>query len=56
MKPTPKTPGFQRFTDAMRAIMSVPKSKILEAEKREKEERKAKRSSASDGRASREQG
>jgi len=28
MKPTPKTETFQRFTDALRQIVSVPKSEV----------------------------
>jgi hypothetical protein len=47
MKPTPKTPTFARFTDAVRQIVSVPKTEILRLEQQAKEERKAKRSSAS---------
>ena len=52
MKTPPKTETFQNFTNAVRAILTVPKQEILEREKQAKEERKAKRSSAS-GRASR---
>jgi hypothetical protein len=47
MKPTPKTPEFQNFQNALRHLVTVPKAEILEREKRAKEERKAKRSSAS---------
>jgi hypothetical protein len=28
MKPTPKTETFQRFTEALRQIVSVPKSEV----------------------------
>ena len=50
MKPTPRTKAFQKFTEAMRTILTVSKDELLDREKRAKEERKAKRSSAS-GRA-----
>jgi hypothetical protein len=51
MKTTPKTPEFQRFTNAMRAVLTVSKQEILEREKQAQKERKAKRPSVS-GRAS----
>ena len=51
MKPIPNTKAFRNFTDAMRTILTVSKTELLEREKQAKEERKVKRSSAS-GRAS----
>jgi hypothetical protein len=48
MKSTPNTKTFRRFTAAMQAIMTVSKTELLAREKQAKEERKAKRSSASD--------
>jgi hypothetical protein len=53
MKTLPKTPEFQNFTDAMRKILTISKTELLRREVKAKEERKAKRSSASSGRASR---
>jgi len=55
MKPTPNTKTFRKFTAAMQTIMTVSKTELLAREKQAKEERKAKRSSAS-GRASRSNG
>ncbi len=52
MKPTPKTPTFARFTEAVRQIVSVPKTEILKREREAKAERQTKRASAS-ARASR---
>jgi len=43
MKPTPKTETFQRFTDALREIVQVPKSEIDARIKAKKQTRKAKR-------------
>jgi len=51
MKPTPNTPEFRDFTDAMRTILTVSKTELLEREQQAKEKRKAKRHSASLGRA-----
>ncbi len=56
MKPPPKSPEFQKFMDATRAILTVPKQEILRREQEAKEERKTKRSSASSGRVSRAKG
>jgi hypothetical protein len=53
MKATPNTKSFRRFTAAMQTIMTVSKTELLAREKQAKEERKAKRSSASSGRAAR---
>jgi hypothetical protein len=53
MKPTPNTPEWERFTNAVRQIVTVPKTEILKGEQQAKEQRKAKRASASSGRASR---
>lgn len=50
MKPVPKSPEFERFTNALRHIMSVPKSEIVKREQKQKEARRTKR--ASSGRAS----
>lgn len=55
MKPTPNTKNFRRFTAAMQAIVTVSKTELLAREKQAKEERKARRSSAS-GHASRNNG
>jgi hypothetical protein len=53
MKPTPKTPTFARFTDAVRQMLTVPKTEILKRETDAKEQRKLKRASAlPSGRAS----
>lgn len=46
MKPVPRTPEFTRFVDAMKHIVSVPKTEILRREQEAKEERKLKRASA----------
>jgi len=48
MKPTPNTKNFRRFTAAMQTIVTVSKTELLAREKQAKEERKAKRPSASD--------
>jgi hypothetical protein len=48
MKPTPNTKKFRRFNAAMQTIMTVSKTELLAREKQAKEERKAKRASASD--------
>jgi hypothetical protein len=56
MKPTPKTKAFRDFTDAMRTILTVSKDELVKREQEAKEERKAKRSSASSARASRSKG
>ena len=56
MKTTPKTPQFQNFANAVKRILSVSKDEILKREQEAKEERKAKHSSASLGRASRAKG
>jgi|HubBroStandDraft_3_1064219.scaffolds.fasta_scaffold678196_2 hypothetical protein len=53
MKPAPKTPEWDRFTNAVRQIVSVPKSAVVEMQESAKEQRKAKRASASLARASR---
>lgn len=45
MKPTPKSPEFERFTSALRYIMSVPKSEVVKREQEQKEARKTKRAS-----------
>ena len=47
MKPTPKTLTFARFMEAVRQIVTVPKTEILRREAEAKEQRKAKRASAS---------
>jgi hypothetical protein len=47
MKSTPNTKNFRRFTAAMQTIMTVSKTELLAREKQAKEERKARRSSAS---------
>ncbi len=47
MKATPNTKNFRRFTAAMQTIMTVSKTELLAREKQAKEERKARRSSAS---------
>jgi hypothetical protein len=47
---TPKNEQFERFDATMRKLISVPHSEIkakLDAEKREKQKRKAKKPSAS---------
>jgi hypothetical protein len=52
MKKPPDNPEFARFTDAMRHIMTVPKTAIRErdeAEKREKQERVEASDSRQDG-------
>jgi len=49
MKPIPKSPEFERFTSALRHIMSVPKSEVVKTEQKQKDAPKAKR--ASSGRA-----
>jgi hypothetical protein len=46
MKPVPKTPEFTRFVEAMKQIVSVPKTEILRREQQAKEERKLRRVSA----------
>jgi hypothetical protein len=48
MKPMPDTPEFRNLIGAMRKIMTVSKVELLEREKQAKEQRKAKRASASD--------
>lgn len=53
MKPAPKSPEFERFTSAMRHIMSVPKSEIVKRDPKQKA-RKIKR--ASSAHVSREKG
>ena len=53
MKPTPKTPTFARFTDAVRQMLTVPKTEILRHEAAAKEARKATREASASGRASR---
>lgn len=54
MKPTPKTPTFARFEDAVRHMLTVPKTEILRREAEAKEARRAARHGASGpGRASR---
>jgi len=54
MKPTPKTPTFARFTDAVRQILTVPKSEILRREAEAKEARRtARHGGPAPGRASR---
>jgi len=52
MKSTPNTKTFRKFTAAMQTIVAVSKTELLAREKQAKEERKARRSSAS-GHASR---
>jgi hypothetical protein len=47
MKPTPNTKAFRKFTAAMQTIVTVSKTELLAREKQAKEERKAKRPSAS---------
>jgi hypothetical protein len=54
MKPAPKSPEFDRFTSALRHILSVPKSEIVKAEQEGKKARRTKR--ASSGHASRDAG
>jgi len=54
MKSPPNTPTFRAFSDAMKTILTVSKTELLERERKAKEERKAKRSSASSAHASRE--
>jgi hypothetical protein len=56
MKPTPNTKKFRRFTAAMQTIMTVSKTELLAREKQAKEERKAKRASASSDHAARNNG
>jgi hypothetical protein len=46
MKPTPKTETFQRFTEALRHIVSVPKSEVDAAIKARQKARKAKRAAS----------
>jgi len=46
MKPTPKTETFQRFTEALRQIIQVPKSEVDARIKAKKQARKAKRSAS----------
>jgi len=54
MKPTPKTPTFARFEDAVRHMLTVPKTEILRREAEAKEARREARHGASaPGRASR---
>jgi hypothetical protein len=48
MKTPPNTKAFRKFTTAMQTIMTVSKTELLAREKQAKEERKARRSSASD--------
>jgi len=48
MKSTPNTKAFHKFTAAMQTIVTVSKTELLAREKQAKEERKAKRPSASD--------
>lgn len=43
MKPTPKTETFERFTEALRQIVQVPKSEVDARIKAKKQTRKAKR-------------
>ena len=47
MKATTKTLTFARFMEAVRQIVTVPKTEILRREAEAKEQRKAKRASAS---------
>ena len=46
MKPTPKTETFQRFTEALRQIVQVPKSDVDAAIKARQKARKAKSAAA----------
>jgi len=46
MKPTPKTETFERFTEALRQIVQVPKSEVDARIKAKKQARKAKRSAS----------
>ena len=48
MKPTPNTKTFHKFSAAMQTIVTVSKTELLAREKQAREERKAKRLSASD--------
>jgi hypothetical protein len=53
MKPVPKTPEWERFQQAVQKIVTVPKSAVVAMQENAKEQRKAKRASASSsGRAS----
>jgi hypothetical protein len=48
MKPPPKTPEFERFTEALRQIVQVPKKKVearMNAAKRERQRQRGKRAS-----------
>jgi hypothetical protein len=46
MKKPPDDPEFNRFTEAMKVIMSVPKSILKQREKTEKKRKQAKRAAS----------
>jgi hypothetical protein len=48
MKATPNTKKFRTFTAAIQKMLTVSKTELLAREKQAKEERKTRRSSASD--------
>lgn len=46
MKTPPDNPEFRRFTEAMRVIMSVPKTTLKQRERAEKKRKQAKRAAS----------
>jgi len=46
MKPAPTSPEFERFKNAMRHIISVPKAEIVKHEQEQKKTRQTKRVSS----------
>ena len=46
MKPAPKSPEFEKFKAALRHILTVPKSEIVEREQEQKKTRQTKRVSS----------